>query len=159
MKVIGSVKEDLTIEKRISITPETVKKFTEIGIDIKIEAGIGKKLHLSDSLYQETGAEIVRDRNMFLSSSDIICRINKPPKEEIAFLKKDSIHISFLDPFKEEKEEDISRLKNIQEQIHENFISYVKNRRGSKLQNENIDVINSKTPLEDLLVEKASILI
>ena len=88
-------------ETRVSVLPETVKKFTEIGIDIKIEAGIGKKLHLSDSLYQETGAEIVRDRNMFLSSSDIICRINKPPKEEIAFLKKDSIHISFLDPFNE----------------------------------------------------------
>ena len=40
---------------------------------------------------------------------------------------------SFLDPFKEEKEEDINRLKDIQEQIHENFISYVKSRRGSKI--------------------------
>ena len=27
MKIIGSVKEDLDTEKRISITPETVKKF------------------------------------------------------------------------------------------------------------------------------------
>ena len=33
---------------------------------------------------------------------------------------------SFLDPFKEEKQEDIDRLKNIQEQIHDNFINYVK---------------------------------
>ncbi len=40
---------------------------------------------------------------------------------------------SFLDPFKEEKKEDINRLKSIQEQIHENFIEYVKSRRGSKL--------------------------
>ena len=40
---------------------------------------------------------------------------------------------SFLDPFKEEKKEDIHRLKSIQEQIHENFIEYVKSRRGSKL--------------------------
>ena len=40
---------------------------------------------------------------------------------------------SFLDPFKEEKKEDIDRLKNIQEQIHENFISYVKSRRGKKI--------------------------
>ena len=39
---------------------------------------------------------------------------------------------SFLDPFKEEKKEDIDRLKNIQEQIHENFIDYVKKRRGDK---------------------------
>ena len=40
---------------------------------------------------------------------------------------------SFLDPFKEEKQEDIDRLKDIQEQIHENFISYVKSRRGLKI--------------------------
>ena len=40
---------------------------------------------------------------------------------------------SFLDPFKAEKEEDINRLKIIQEQIHENFISYVKKRRGLKI--------------------------
>ena len=50
---------------------------------------------------------------------------------------------SFLDPFKEEKEEDISRLKNIQEQIHENFISYVKNRRGSKIQEKDFDEVFS----------------
>jgi len=40
---------------------------------------------------------------------------------------------SFLDPFKPEKKEDIERLKKIQEQIHENFITFVKNRRGNKL--------------------------
>ena len=40
---------------------------------------------------------------------------------------------SFLDPFKQEKQEDIKRLKKIQEQIHENFISYVKKRRNKKL--------------------------
>ena len=50
---------------------------------------------------------------------------------------------SFLDPFKEEKEEDISRLKDIQEQIHENFITYVKSRRGSKIEEKNFDEVFS----------------
>ena len=45
---------------------------------------------------------------------------------------------SFLDPFKQEKLEDIERLKDIQEQIHENFINYVKSRRGERL-NKNKD--------------------
>ena len=40
---------------------------------------------------------------------------------------------SFLDPFKAEKNEDIKRLKDIQEQIHENFINLVKTRRGKKI--------------------------
>ena len=50
---------------------------------------------------------------------------------------------SFLDPFSEEKKEDVDRLKDIQEQIHENFINYVKNRRASKLNKEKFDDIFS----------------
>ena len=50
---------------------------------------------------------------------------------------------SFLDPFKDEKKEDIDRLKNIQEQIHDNFISYVKSRRGKKLNEKNLEEIFS----------------
>ena len=36
-----------------------------------------------------------------LSEADIVCRINKPKFEEISTKKKNSIHISFLDPFNE----------------------------------------------------------
>ena len=50
---------------------------------------------------------------------------------------------SFLDPLKEEKKEDINRLKDIQEQIHENFITYVKSRRGSKIAEKNFDEVFS----------------
>ena len=44
---------------------------------------------------------------------------------------------SFLDPFKAEKKEDIARLKKIQEDIHNNFINYVKSRRGKKISQKN----------------------
>ena len=40
---------------------------------------------------------------------------------------------SFLDPFTQEKTGDIKRLKDIQEQIHENIINLVKKRRGKRL--------------------------
>ena len=40
---------------------------------------------------------------------------------------------STLDPFKEEKEEDIQRLKKIQLELHSDFINVVKASRGSKL--------------------------
>ena len=94
------------------------------------------------------GDEIYVDTNSILGSIGVI----SPGFGFVELIKKIGIERrvytsgkskSFLDPFKDEKEEDISRLKNIQEQIHENFISYVKNRRGSKLKNENIDEIFS----------------
>ena len=40
---------------------------------------------------------------------------------------------SMLDPFRPEKEEDVQRLTSMLEQIHENFITHVKTRRGDKL--------------------------
>ena len=40
---------------------------------------------------------------------------------------------STLDPFKEEKEEDIQRLKKIQLELHSDFINVVKASRGSKI--------------------------
>ena len=90
-------------ENRVSILPETVKKLVELGISVEVEASLGKTVHVSDDLYASSGASISNDRNSSLSSSDITCRINKPEKEEISFLKKNSIHISFLDPFNEIK--------------------------------------------------------
>ncbi|MGY3438744.1 MULTISPECIES: S49 family peptidase [unclassified Marinovum] len=40
---------------------------------------------------------------------------------------------SFLDPFQPEKEEDVERLKRLLDQLHVNFISQIKERRGDKL--------------------------
>jgi serine protease SohB len=40
---------------------------------------------------------------------------------------------SMLDPFQPEKPDDVKRLKELQEQIHETFIAHVKARRGAKL--------------------------
>ena len=42
---------------------------------------------------------------------------------------------STLDPFVEEKEEDVKRLKSIQLELHADFIEVVKTSRGSKLKN------------------------
>ena len=88
-------------ENRVSILPETVKKLVELGISVEVETSLGKTVHVSDDLYASSGASISKDRNSSLSSSDVTCRINKPETEEISFLKKNSIHISFLDPFNE----------------------------------------------------------
>jgi len=88
-------------ENRVSILPQTVKKLVELGISVEVETSLGKTVHVSDDLYVSSGASISKDRNSSLSSSDVTCRINKPEAEEISFLKKNSIHISFLDPFNE----------------------------------------------------------
>ena len=45
---------------------------------------------------------------------------------------------SMLDPFRPEREEDVTRLKDIQKVIHQNFIDQVQRRRGGKLAKDNL---------------------
>src|SRR5215213_9034576 len=45
-------------------------------------------------------------------------------------------HKAMLDPFLPEKPEDVSRLKEIQREIHDHFIALVRGRRGAALANE-----------------------
>ena len=58
MKNIGSVKEDLGTEKRISITPETVKKFIQLGFSVNLEQNYAKHLTISDVDYKNSGANV-----------------------------------------------------------------------------------------------------
>ena len=88
-------------EIRATILPEVAKKFIDLGIEVVIESEIGSKIFLSDDLYLQVGAAVSTDRSKSLSTADIICRINKPKMEEVAILKKNAIHVSFLDPFNE----------------------------------------------------------
>ena len=47
---------------------------------------------------------------------------------------------AILDPFLPEKKDDVKRLKEIQKQLHNQFISFVKSRRGSKIDDKNKEV-------------------
>lgn len=51
---------------------------------------------------------------------------------------------SVLDPFKPSKKEDIAILQNLQKNTHENFINYVKSRRGSRLKGEDKKLFNGE---------------
>ena len=92
-----------TQESRTTILPEALKKLVDSGLNVFIEQGLGNRVNVADQLYVEVGAKLVKDSIAQLSLSDIICRLNKPSLEQIQGLKKGAVHISFLDPFNEDK--------------------------------------------------------
>ena len=49
---------------------------------------------------------------------------------------------AILDPFLPENKDDIKKLKNIQKELHNQFISFVKTRRGSKISDKNKDLFS-----------------
>lgn len=88
-------------EKRVSVLPQTVEKYLKLGIEVRIEKGLGQSLNLSDEQYKESGAVVVADRQKLISDADIVLRLGKPPVSELEWMKAGSIHISHLDPFNE----------------------------------------------------------
>ncbi|MCP3908647.1 MAG: Re/Si-specific NAD(P)(+) transhydrogenase subunit alpha [Oceanicoccus sp.] len=99
--IIGIPRELDAGETRVPVIPDSVKRFTDQGAEVQIEAGMGQSVRIEDSAYEKAGATIVTDRTALLNNADIVLRLRKPSIEEVSQLKKGSIHISFLDPFNE----------------------------------------------------------
>jgi len=97
MTIIGSVKEDLSIEKRISITPDITKKFSSIGFSVNIEKKYAEHLNINDDDYKKNGANINLSKEEVLKKSDIILKVNAPTIDEINFIKNKSIFIAQFD--------------------------------------------------------------
>ena len=93
MKIVGSVKEDLNIEKRISITPETVKKFIHLGISVNLEKSYAEHLALNDEDYKNSGANISETKKEVFEKSDIILMVNLPLANEVDLIRNKSILI------------------------------------------------------------------
>jgi len=87
MKIIGSVKEDLAAEKRVSLTPETVKKFTSLKFSIVIESKYGEHLGVNDEVYKNNGATVCNSAQEVYEKSEIILKVNCPQQNQIDLIK------------------------------------------------------------------------
>ena len=92
---IGVPKEDFISERRIALTPNTVKLLTDNGIEVFIESGAGDSAFLSDIEFSESGAEIVSQQEEVFKS-DVIVKISPPTSTQISFLQKNQVLISSL---------------------------------------------------------------
>lgn len=90
-------------EKRTALVPDSVRKLTRAGFEVLMEKGAGQEAGFSDAEYEEAGARLSGDRNEILSTGDIVLRVRKPSKEDVATLKKGALHISYLDPYNEKE--------------------------------------------------------
>jgi len=98
MKIIGSVKEDLNTEKRISITPETIKKFTDLKFSVFLEKNYAVHLGITDEEYKDKGVNLYGSAKEVLEKSEIILKVNCPSNDEINLIKDKSILIGQFDP-------------------------------------------------------------
>ena len=98
--IVGSIKENTTLEKRISITPDSAKNIIGLGLKVCIEKGYAIHLGIDDKDYEDSGVEIKASSKEVLNSSNLITKVNCPSEDEIEILKDNSILIGMLNPSK-----------------------------------------------------------
>ena len=72
---IAVAKEIDPSEPRVAASPDTVKKFKALGVDIAIEPGAGIKSGLPDSEFTAVGATVSADA---LKDADIVIKVKRP---------------------------------------------------------------------------------
>ena len=108
--IIGSITENLEIEKRVAITPDIIKKYKSIGMDVLINKNYALHIGIDDKEYEKEGAKITNLEDVILSSN-VILQMNILNDENLNKLKKDQILIGVLNPYLNEK-----KLKHITSQ-------------------------------------------
>ena len=101
--IVGSILENTSLEKRVAITPDIVKKYKSLGIDINLSKNYASHLGISDKVYQKEGATIFNTDREVIENSSAILQMSLISDENLNFLKKDQILIGVLNPYLNEK--------------------------------------------------------
>ena len=96
--IIGSVSENKDTEKRISVTPENVKKYISNGFKVYLEKNYGQHLDIIDEKFSENGAEFFSDKKKIIKESDILLQLNLPNEEDLKNLSPKNNLIGVFDP-------------------------------------------------------------
>ena len=84
---IGSIIENLNLEKRVSITPDIVKKYVGLNLNVHIEKNYANHLGITDEEYKSAGANVLSNKEEVINKSDIVVQVNFP---ENSSFKKNS---------------------------------------------------------------------
>ena len=68
-------KETRAGETRVAATPESVKKFKSLGLEVVVQAGAGAAARVSDADYAAAGATIAPDAASTLKDADIVLKV------------------------------------------------------------------------------------
>ena len=96
--IVGSVCENKNAEKRISVTPENVKKFVSKGFKIYLEKNYANHLDIDDEKFRENGAEFFDDKEEVIKKSNILLQLNLPEEKDLMHLTADNNLIGVFDP-------------------------------------------------------------
>jgi NAD(P) transhydrogenase subunit alpha len=95
--ILGSVNDSDIVEKRIPISPDTIKKYIASGFSVQVEKDFGKNSNIQDVELQNLGAKVLNKEEIY-KTSDILIKINCPSDSEILLIKDGAVLIGSFFP-------------------------------------------------------------
>ncbi|HEY4738499.1 MAG TPA: Re/Si-specific NAD(P)(+) transhydrogenase subunit alpha, partial [Xanthobacteraceae bacterium] len=83
-------------EPRVAASPDTVKKFKALGVEVAVEPGAGIKSGLPDSEFTAAGATVSADA---VKDADIVIKVKRPEASELGQYKHGALVIAIMDPY------------------------------------------------------------
>jgi|TARA_B100001093_G_scaffold179769_1_gene172346 NAD(P) transhydrogenase subunit alpha len=97
---VGSIKENVSLEKRVAITPETAKNIITLGLSISLEKNYANHLGISDEQYENIGVKFYKSSSEVIDNSKLILKVDCPSEEEIKILREKTIIVGIFNPTK-----------------------------------------------------------
>ena len=95
---VGTPVELIEGEKRVAITPDSVKRILKIGHEVVVETNAGSSAGFDDEHYVNLGATIAQSPEELWEQSEIIAKVNPPLESEFKFIGENKALISFVYP-------------------------------------------------------------
>jgi NAD(P) transhydrogenase subunit alpha len=97
---IAIPKERMPGETRVATSPDVVKKFVGLGLEVVIERGAGEDAAMTDAEFRDAGAVIAEDEAAALKDADVVLKVQRPVIDgalnEVALLKPGAILVGHL---------------------------------------------------------------
>ena len=103
-------KERRANERRVAASPDTIKKYKQLGLDVVVETGAGKEASIPDQAFADAGATIAPDEASALSDADIVLKVQRPLTEaeggpdELALMKPGAMLVAILQPYQQREQ-------------------------------------------------------
>ena len=97
-------------EKRVAVTPETVRRLQGRRINIEVERGAGEAAGFPDALYNAIGASVVNSDDLDWSGADGVLCVQPPAASALERMREGSLLVGLLAPH---GAQELTRLLNL----------------------------------------------
>ena len=111
--IIGSISENKNFEKRVAVTPDVIKKYKSLGLEVHLTKNYADHIGITDKEYEIEGATFFNSDEEVISSSNVILQMNILSDENLNKLKEDQIFVGILNPYLNKKKLNDIFTKNV----------------------------------------------